>query len=70
MRIHFPELIQFKAPSGLTAQLTVIAERESSSVSAVLRRLVLEQLERAAVKQSERSSRMAAYDGPRGLVVA
>jgi hypothetical protein len=70
MRIAFPELVQFKAPAGLTAQLSSIAERERLSVSALVRRFVVQQLEHSHETKDQQSDEMTAYDGPHGLVTA
>ena len=69
-RISFPELVAFKAPAGLSADLACIAERVQLSVSALIRRLVVAHVERSkAAKDEPRSrTRMAAYDGPASLV--
>ena len=66
--VTFPELIQFKAPSGLTAQLASVAEREQLSVSALVRKFVVEQIERLSDSE-DHSAEMNAHRGPRGGLV-
>jgi len=70
MRAHFPEMLQFRGPRGLSLQLASIAEREQLSVSALVRRFVCEQVERRFSDKNGQAAEMSRYDGPRGMIAA